>query len=418
MSAVARALCAAAVLASLAASSATSVQAAAPRQVVVSYRSSADLAAFGASVVRRIPALHTAVVEATGRVDGQAPVLRRALTVDEPALADTYQPGVAWEWQWTAAHMDGVPDSALRAAARMKIAVIDSGADLSAPDLAAKAPTTWSVLTRSPRVRDTLGHGTFVSSLAAGSVDNGIGISGFGGDARLLVVQAIDADGYVTDVDEAAGIVYAVSHGAKIINLSIGGSETSAVERQAIRYAASHGVLVVAAAGNEHDEGNPVEYPAALLQPVGSRGHGGVGLVVGATTMDGERADFSNTGSYLSLAAPGSNVFAAESADSDWPRADPPWSSPGYYGWASGTSFAAPEVAGAAALVWAVNPSLTARQVALVLKQSASGDTWNPELGWGRLDVAAAVELAQATHGNAPHRARYEPRPIHSSPPS
>lgn len=340
-----------------------------------------------------------------------ATVLRRALTVDTPALAPTYQPGVAWEWQWDAANMSGVPDSVQRAAASVKIAVIDSGADLAAPDLADKGPAAWSVLSRSSQVRDTLGHGTFVSSLAAGSTTNGVGIAGFGGDAQLLVIQAINRNGYITDVDEAAAIVYAVKHGAKIINLSIGGPQTSSIERRAIRYAARHGVLLVAAAGNEHQQGNPVEYPAALLR-------GGIGLAVGATRIDGTRAPFSNTGSYLSLAAPGENVFAAESAASDWPRAQPPWSSPGFYGWASGTSFAAPEVAGAAALVWGANPSLTARQVATVLEQSASGSGWSPQLGWGRLDAAAAVRLAQATPGAALRTARQEPRPIHSSPPS
>jgi serine protease len=122
--------------------------------------------------------------------------------------------------------------------------------------------------------------------------------------------------------------------------------------------------------------------------------------------MDGTRAYFSNTGSYVSLAAPGMNVFAAESADSDWPRAQLPWASAGYYGWASGTSFAAPEVAGVAALVWGVNPRLTVRQVASVLKQSASGDTWNHELGWGSLDAATAVQLALETRGQAPRLAR------------
>ena len=345
------------------------------------------------------------------------PVLRRTLTIDEPALAQTYQPGVAWEWQWDAARVNQVPDWVVRAAAGVKIAVIDSGADVGAPDVGDKHPATWSVLSRSARVNDTLGHGTFVSSLAAGSVDNGVGISGFGGDAQLLVVQAIDREGYVTDVDEAAAIVYAVRHGAKIINLSIGGSESSGLERRTIRWAAAHGVLVVAAAGNEHDDGNLPEYPAALLQPLGSNGRGGIGLAVGATSMDGTRAYFSNTGSYLSLAAPGYNVFAAESAAAPWPRAQLPWASPGFYGWASGTSFSSPEVAGAAALVWAANPKLTAQQVAWVLKHSADGGAWNRELGWGRLDAAAAVELAQHKMGAALRRARYEPRPIHSSPP-
>ena len=383
MSVVARTLCAAVAVALLAAPSATA-SAAAPARHVATYSSLAALQGAGL----RVPLV-------------VRPVLRRALAVDEPALAETYLPGVAWEWQWSAARMGEVPDRVLRAAAGVKIAVVDSGADLQAPDLADKAPHAWSVVSRSNRVRDTLGHGTFVASLAAGSASNGVGISGFGGDARLLVVQALDSDGYLTDVDEAAAIVYAVRHGAKIVNLSVGGPETSLVEQRAIRWAARRDVLVVAAAGNGHDEGNQPEYPAALLQPLGSRGRGGTGLAVGATTMDGIRAYFSNTGSYLSLAAPGYNVFAAESADAPWPRAQLPWASPGYYGWASGTSFSAPQVAGAAALVWAANPRLTARQVAEVLKRSAAGTGWSPQLGWGRLDAASAVELALRTRGEA-----------------
>jgi len=268
VSAIARALCAAAALACLAAPSAISTaQASAPRQVVVSYGSNAELS--GLRVLRRIPALHAAVVEAGG-IRGQAPVVRRALSVNAPALEQTFLPGVAWEWQWDAASMDAVPDSVLRAASRVKVAVIDSGADLAAPNVGDKAPATWSVLSHSHKVKDVLGHGTFVASIAAGSVRDGVGIAGFGGDAKLLVVQAIDRDGYITDFDEAAAIVYAVKHGADVINLSIGGSETSAIEKRAVRWAARQGVLIVAAAGNEHDAGNPIEYPAALLQPKGS----------------------------------------------------------------------------------------------------------------------------------------------------
>jgi subtilisin family serine protease len=406
VSAVARALCAVAVFACVAAPSATPAQNAAVRRVVA-YRSPEQLSSLersGVRVVRLLPTLHSAVVE-TRRPLGQRPVLRRELTVDEPALLKTFLPGVAWEWQWDAARLGDVPDDALRAAASVKVAVVDSGADLTAPDVGDKHPAAWSVLSHSSNVRDVLGHGTFVSSLAAGSVSNGVGVSGFGGDAQLLVVKGIDADGYITDVDEAAAIVYAVKHGAKIINLSIGGDASSDIEQRAIRWASRHGALIVAAAGNEHDQGNPVEYPAALLQPVGSRGAGGIGLAVGATSMDGTRAYFSNTGSYLSLAAPGYNVFAAESADSDWPHADVPWYSPGYYGWASGTSFSAPEVAGVAALVWGVNPQLTPKQVAWVLKHSATGTGWNAQLGWGTLDAAAAVALARVTPGKALRRA-------------
>ena len=246
MSAIARALCAAAVLVCLAAPSATSTaQASAPRQAVVSYRSPGQLA--GLRVLRRIPELHVAVVE--GGVRGQTPVLRRALSVDAPALEQTFLPGVAWEWQWDAANMDAVPDSVLRAASRVKVAVIDSGADLSAPNVGDKAPRTWSVLSHSHKVKDVLGHGTFVASIAAGSVRDGVGIAGFGGDAKLLVVQAIDKDGYVTDVDEAAAIVYAVKHGA--------GSPVSVV------VAADRGRTVLTV----HDDGPGFDADALLERP-------------------------------------------------------------------------------------------------------------------------------------------------------
>ena len=160
-------------------------------------------------------------------------------------------------------------------------------------------------------------------------------------------------------------------------------------------------MLVVAAAGNEYQDGNPVEYPAALLQPVGSKGVGGRGLAIGASTATGSRASFSNTGTYLSLVAPGDNVFSAVASTSSptrFPRVTLPGSLAGLYGYGSGTSFAAPEVSGAAALVWAANPLLDAAGVAQVLKDSASSQgSWSPELGWGVLDVAGAVALATGT---------------------
>jgi subtilisin family serine protease len=202
----------------------------------------------------------------------------------------------------------------------------------------------------------------------------------------------------MTDLDETTAIVYAVDHGARVINLSIGGPDTTATERQGIEYAAAHGVVLVAAVGNEYDQGNPVEFPAALLQPVGSDGVGGVGLAVAASTPAGDRAFFSDTGSHVSLAAPGEGVFGAVSStapSSAYPRIALPGST-GFYGFGSGTSFAAPQVAGAAALVIAANPLLPADEVAQILKDSATGHgTWSPTLGYGILDVAAAVAQAQ-----------------------
>jgi serine protease len=118
-------------------------------------------------------------------------------------------------------------------------------------------------------------------------------------------------------------------------------------------------VLIVAAAGDDY--ANRPEYPAALL--------GGDGLAVAAVTRDGTRAPFSNTGPWVSVAALGEK----------------------------GTSFAAPLVSGAVALVWAANPHLSARQVVGLLQETASGrGVRTQELGFGVIDAAAAVERARA----------------------
>jgi subtilisin family serine protease len=363
---------------------------------------SAALRTTNAVVVRRLAPLHVAEVT-TATPQRLAARLRRApgirfvqrtsarVSAAEPGMMlASMTPRAVWEWQARVTHNDAVPASVLRAASAMEIAVIDTGADLGAPDIAAKTPLTYNTRTGTADVRDANGHGTFVASLAAGS----------GGDAQLMIVKAGNARGSFTDVDEAAGIMYAVDHGAKIINLSVGGSTTSVTEQRGIQYAVQHGVLVVAAVGNAYDNGNAVEYPAALLQPAGSNGVGGSGLAVTASTATGTRASFANTGSWVSLAAPGENVFGAVSQFSNaelYPRSTLPGAQSGLYGYASGTSFAAPQVAGAAALVWAANPALDAQQVAQILKETASGaGRWTPELGFGVIDVAAAVARAQA----------------------
>jgi subtilisin family serine protease len=410
-------LCGTATTACVLASSAAALPTAAvhgpwPRGVaVVSYESPRDLTtalrhAHG-RVVRRVPALRVAevaprggftpFVEALARQRGIRSVERLATKTraGEPALTLLQASGLALEWQYAATRCDGVPAQVLRAAGQITIGVVDTGADVTAPDLAAKNVQGFNLAARNADIRD------FVSSLAAGSVSNGEGIAGFGGDANLLVVKVAGKGGTISDVDEAAAIVYAVDHGARIVNLSFGGPTTSATERAAIDYAAGQGVLLVAAVGNEFRSGNPVEYPAALLQPVGSNGRGGRGLAVGASTLDGTRASFSNTGTHVSLAAPGEDVLGAVSSlapPARFDRVSLPGSRAGIYGVGSGTSFAAPQVAGAAALVWAANPSLAPGDVAQILKQTASGrGGWTPELGFGVIDVASAVSRAAGT---------------------
>src|SRR4051812_4294752 len=355
------------------------------------------------TVVRMLPSLHVAQVRsadaaALRRTPGIRFVQRVAARV-AAAGPVSYATDTSPEWQFRATHTDGVPDSVLRAASAVTIGVIDTGADVTAPDIAAKAPVTWNTRSGTSEVRDTNGHGTFVASVAAGSVTNNDGISGAGGDVQLLVIKSGSDGGSFTDMDEAAGITYAIDHGARIINLSVGGPSTSTTEKRAVQYAVDHGALVIAAVGNEYAQKNPVEYPAALLQPAGSDGAGGAGVAVTASTVDGKRAAFANTGSWISLAAPGEHVFGALSSASSalqYPRTPLASAKSGLYGYASGTSFAAPQVAGAAALVWAANPSLTAQQVAEILKETAAGGgRWTAELGWGVIDAAAAVARAQ-----------------------
>jgi subtilisin family serine protease len=390
------------------------------RITVVGYTSDQALrvavAASGGHVLRNLRAIHAAEVEAppaalrllsdlSGIRYAQRPVPRYSL--GEPALAPAAVPGGAYEWQYASSHEDGVPAGVAQAAAAVTVAVVDTGADVNAPDLAAKTPTTWSVLHNSTDVTDYQGHGTFVSSLATGSGTNGEGVAGFGGDAKLLAVQAASVDGTITDVDSAEAIVYAVDHGAKIINMSYGGPTPSMTEQNAVAYAAGHGVLLVAAAGNDGGGSNLPMYPAAFLQPLLSNGQGGIGLAVASTDVTGSPSSFSNWGSYISMAAPGENVFGAISANASpsfWPATTLPGSAAGLYGYSSGTSFSSPEVAGAAALVWAADPNLSATDVAAVLKETAAGNggVWSSRTGYGRLDAAAAVARAQAILGATP----------------
>ena len=157
-----------------------------------------------------------------------------------------------------------MPDRVARAAAGVRVAIVDSGADLSAPDLQAKNPLTYNAVNNSRDVADPVGHGTFVASLAAGSASNGEGMAGVAGEAQLTTIKA-SLEGMFTDFEVAAAIAYAVDTGAKVVNLSVGGTRSSQTERRAIEYAVAKDVLLVAAAGNEALKGNPVEYPAAQL---------------------------------------------------------------------------------------------------------------------------------------------------------
>lgn len=298
-------------------------------------------------------------------------------------LASVHAPASS-TWQDNATGLGRVPLPVLANASIMTVAIIDTGVDTTAPALSGRQIVTYSVTGKPRDTADRNGHGTFIAALVAR----------YSGSARIMVVKAASDSGTVTTTAEARAIRYAVDHGAKILNLSFAGTTTSTAERQAIAYAIRRGALLVTAAGNDYGLGNPVEYPAALVQPLGSNGRGGAGLAVGASATDGTRASFSNAGSWISLVAPGVGVYSAVSpfASSTMFLRD---SASAGYGYGSGTSYAAPQVAGAAALVWSVAPSLAAKDVADILKTTASGHgTWSAEVGYGVLDIPDALALA------------------------
>jgi subtilisin family serine protease len=329
-----------------------------------------------------------------------APVAQATPAPSAPLLTSTDQStGLPYEWQFAAA--DVAPALALSpGASSVVVGTIDSGA-ASIPDLAGKIDSRWTIsstgtIKRNSDGNDYVGHGTAVASLIAA---NGFGMAGFGGATHVIAIRVPK----MTAVAVAAALLKLDSLGARIVNMSFG---SPAPERPivlaAMRKVEADGILLVAAAGNSSDA---VAHPAADLQP--PDGVESTGLAVGASDVDGNLAFFSNSGENLSLLAPGSysgtcsGVLVAAPINDDFVDACyPSWNGTagGSYAYVSGTSFAAPEVAGIAALIWAVRPGLTEYQVADIIKQSArrAGPGWTPSMGCGTLDAGAALELAMS----------------------
>jgi Subtilase family len=304
------------------------------------------------------------------------------------------------------------------------IAVIDSGIDGTHPDLVGRVVAAKSFVGGSP-YRDDQGHGTFVAGEIAANPSNEVGIAGLAFNARLLVAKVVDPDGTVSLLGEVAAIRWAVAEGARVINLSLGGVRDplngaldtySPLEQAAIDYAYSKGVVVVAAVGNgPQSPATPwpfAHYPAALPHVIG----------VSAIRRDGSVPDYSNRDVvYNDLAAPGDNMFSTIPTNLVEPGmdcADRPYSDCGPLEFrnAIGTSFAAPQVSAAAALLLGQDPSLKPEQVAWLLERGA--DDLNPATGcarcpegrdrftgWGALDVERSLALLS----EVPPADSYEP---------
>jgi subtilisin family serine protease len=308
--------------------------------------------------------------------------------------------------------------------AGVRVAILDSGIDSGHPDLQNRIVDGKSFVASSWEV-DTNGHGTFVAGEIAAGVNNAQGIAGVGFPATLLIAKIVRSDGTISPDDEADAIRWAVNNGARVINMSFGGVRDprnpdgdtySPLEAAAVRYAVSKGVLVVAAVGNADNA--PTEpwgwagYPAALPHVLG----------VSSIARDGSVPSFSNRDRrHNDIAAPGEAIF------STLPRtltgAKPACVLQGYsdcgpieFRRGEGTSFSAPQAAGAAAVLFGVMPSATADQVATALTRSAADadpdtgctrcSTGHDALtGWGLLDVASAVRKLS---DSPPEPDRYE----------
>lgn len=223
-------------------------------------------------------------------------------------------------------------------------------------------------------------------------MDNGLGIAGMAAASRLMIVKVLDQYGTGWYSDIAQGIVYAVDNGASIVNLSLGGTQPSETLQAAVDYAYSHGVLVVAAAGND---GGAVRYPAACEHV----------LAVAATDTVDQRASFSNYGPQVDIAAPGVDIY------STWPWRDGYWTQ-------SGTSMATPHAAGLAALIRSFNPTLNPMQVTQIITSTALDahtPGWDPYTGWGRIDAQSAMLYLERYPLNL-HKAVDAPRLVAGAP--
>ncbi|HEY7739770.1 MAG TPA: S8 family serine peptidase [Steroidobacteraceae bacterium] len=255
----------------------------------------------------------------------------------------------------------------------------------------------WNFVDRNNLPWDFNGHGTMVAGIIAAGRDNGAGIAGVNPGARIMALKAMDEWGRGNASAIAEAIVYAASSGARVINLSVGGRMLTRTEYLAIEFAWSRGALVVVAAGNEGID-------------LSDYGPGGLprALTVTATDTSDRRVKESNYGPDIDLAAPGVDVLGPRAIGTDlvaaararnYLRGENVVGGDAGYIRASGTSFAAPLVAGAASLLLAANPSLSAAQVERMLLHSAR-DIETPGVdhltGYGRLDVAAALRADPA----------------------
>jgi subtilisin family serine protease/subtilisin-like proprotein convertase family protein len=295
-------------------------------------------------------------------------------------------PGAAGNWGFTQIGAPAAWD-VTTGTGQTIVAVIDTGVDLTHPDLAGNLwtdPATGAhgedFISNTTNPQDTDGHGTFVAGIIGAVGDNGVGVAGVEWHTRIMALRFMASDGGGYTSDAARAIDYAVAHGAKVVNLSWGGPSPDPALAASIGTARAAGVIVVTAAGNGGaDTDSSPFYPASYDTQFDNV------IAVAASDKTDALAGFSNFGAAtVTLAAPGVDVESALPNDR--------------YAAESGTSAAAPFVAGAVALLWDLHPDWSYQQI--LAKLEASVDPVPALAGKvataGRLDVAKMVDAATA----------------------
>lgn len=368
------------------------VWATAPETIaLVTLRSSSDanvaerlVNAVGGHVLERLSPLLVFRIAVPG--DGDAAEARlRALRADHQVRAAEYEGEQvsqvtpndalyqAYQWNLRRIGMEQAWD--LRPTATdVVVAVLDTGVDLSHPDLRPNLllDQGYDFLNDLPSPQDDESHGTAVAGIIGAVGNNRAGVTGIAWHVKLLPIKALNSQGRGPDSAMVKAILYAADQGARVINISSTGARYSAALETAVQYAQDKGALVVAAAGNTGNADNAVNYPAAF---------DGV-LAVAAIDEKDQLASFSQRQSYVALAAPGVDVPSTA-----WAGAGR-----GMYASQSGTSIAAPHVSGAAAILWALRPDLAAADIAAALRANAD-KVGSADAGYGSgiLNVAHAV---------------------------
>lgn len=317
----------------------------------------------------------------------------RILQVNDPYFLRPYSTshnGAIKQWGLERIHAEAVwRFLRTRSIDPLRVAVIDTGVDVAHPDLYRNIARengsllTFNAIDEGRDVTDENGHGTHCAGILAAVTNNGRGVAALTyNTVELLPIKAMGKDGSGDLAAVARGIVWAVDHGARVLSLSLGGTEYRRTLQEAIDYAWRKGAVVLAAVGNDGNE--TLDYPAGCFHAVG----------VASVGVEGEHSAFSNRNRSVCVAAPGDVILSTTPVSHPFMLQES-----GYrprYDALSGTSMAAPLTAGLLALIAAADPQATPEQLVQRLERSADAQQWTPEMGWGVIDARRAMERVES----------------------